>query len=322
MKPKSALQDVTLVQLIDRFANDDTARQHLESIRWEKGIVCPKCGCKEQRQFSAIAANPAKKVRAGLRYCASCKSQFTVTIGTIFEDSHIPLRKWLIAWYLICSSKKGVSSLYLQRALELGSYRSALFMAHRIRYALKDSIFTDKLSGTVEADEGFIGGTPDKTNKSTEPLKGYRVNSNKIAVMAMMERGGRVRSQVVPSISGGNLKKAIEENVAVFSEVHTDAWKGYRNLGPKYFHFSVKHQANEFTRHEAERTVTVNSVESYFSLLKRGVIGTFHHISPKYLPLYLAEFDHRHNFRKQTDGTRTDSGLRKVEGKRLMYRTA
>lgn len=314
MKPKSALEDVTLVQLVDRFADDDKARAHLESIRWENGIVCPKCSCKEQRKFSTIAANKLKKVRAGLRYCAECKSQFTVTIGTIFEDSHIPLRKWLIAWYLICSSKKGVSSLYLQRALELGSYRSALFMAHRIRYALKDSVFTDKLSGTVEADECFVGGTTQGEGQAG-------AKSNKTPVMAMMERGGRVRSQVMTTVSGANLKKAIAENVAVFSEVHTDSLHAYKTLPPQYFHFSVKHRAGEYTRHEAERTVTVNSVESYFSLIKRGVIGTFHHISPKYLPLYLAEFDHRHSFRKETDGTRTDMGLRKVEGKRLMYQT-
>lgn len=312
MKPKSSLENVTLIQLVDRFATDDIARTHLESIRWENGIVCPKCGCNAQRQFSTIAHNPLKKVRAGLRYCAECKSQFTVTIGTIFEDSHIPLRKWLIAWYLICSSKKGVSSLYLQRALELGSYRTALFMAHRIRYALKDSIFTDKLSGTVEADECFIGGT---LQGSGEP--GHK--STKTAVVSMMERGGRVRSQVMPVISGNNLKQAIRDNVEICSEVHTDCNPRYVGLEPKYSHHAVKHRANEFLRKEGERVVTTCSVESFFSLLKRGVVGTFHHISPKYLPLYLAEFDHRHNFRKETDGFRTDMGLRKVEGKRLMY---
>jgi len=312
MKPKSALENVTLVQLIDRFATDDIARAHLESIRWENGIVCPKCGCKEQRQFSTIAPNPEKKVRAGLRYCAECKSQFTVTIGTIFEDTHIPLRKWLIAWYLICSSKKGVSSLYLQRALELGSYRSALFMAHRIRYALKDSIFTDKLSGTVEVDECFVSGA-----KESEVKPGRKRNLT--PVVSMMERGGRVRSQVMPVISGNNLKQAIRENVEICSEVHTDCNHGYVGLEPKYSHHSVKHRANEFIRKESERVVTTCSVEAFFSLLKRGVVGTFHHISPKYLPLYLAEFDHRHNFRKVSDGTRTDMGLRKVEGKRLMY---
>lgn len=316
MKPRSALENVTLVQLIDRFATDDTARAHLESIRWKDGIVCPHCGCKAQRQFSTIAANPAKKVRAGLRWCADCKKQFTVTIGTIFEDSHIPLRKWLIAWYLICSSKKGVSSLYLQRALELGSYRSALFMSHRIRYALKDSVYPDKLSGTIEADECFVSG-----GSKGEGTAGRRKQT---PVVAMLERGenGRVRSQTMPVISANNLRQAIRDNVEICSEVHTDANYAYRNLEPKYTHKSVKHCAGEYSRREGEKLVTTASVESFFSLLKRGVVGTFHHISPKYLPLYLAEFDHRHNFRKASDGTRTDMGLRKVEGKRLMYQTA
>lgn len=297
MKPKSALKDVTLVQLIDRFADDDTARAHLESIRWPNGIVCPKCGCKAQRQFSTIAANPKKKVRSGLRYCGECKSQFTVTIGTIFEDSHIPLRKWLIAWYLICSSKKGISSLQLQRALELGSYRTALFMSHRIRYALKDDVFTDKLSGVIEADECFVGGASNG--------QGQAGRKKQTPVMTMVERGGRARSKVMPVISGNNLKEAIRDSVQICSEVHTDAHHGYKGLGPKYDHFSVKHRANEFSRKEGERLVTTASVESFFSLLKRGIVGTFHHISPKYLPLYLAEFDHRHNFRKSTDGERT-----------------
>lgn len=306
-------KDLTLIQLFDRFDTDEKARKHLEGIRWKNGIVCPHCQCADQTKFTERKANPQKKVRAGLRFCLSCKKQFTVTIGTIFEDSHIPLRKWLIAWYLICSSKKGISSLQLQRNLELGSYRSALFMAHRIRYALKDSVFTHKLSGVIEADEAFIGGRAE--GKGTGGTAG-----GKIPVIAMLQRGGEVRSQVLPSISGQTLRQAIKDNVMICSEVHTDANYAYRALEPKYTHKSVKHCANEFSRHELNGVVTTNSVESFFSLLKRGVVGTFHHISPKYLPLYLAEFDHRHNCRKTTDGERTDRGLLKVEGKRLMYR--
>ena len=117
MKTKSALKDLTLIQIIERFPTDETARQHLESIRWKNGIVCPHCKCSDQAQFALRSANPAKKVRSGLRFCSNCQSQFTVTIGTVFESTHIPLRKWLIAWYLICSSKKGISSLQLQRLL-------------------------------------------------------------------------------------------------------------------------------------------------------------------------------------------------------------
>src|SRR5580704_9999179 len=137
-QPLDDKEDMTLIQIMDRFATDESAREHLEGIRWPKGvIVCPHCKCNDQSKFSSIKANRVSKVRAGLRYCSACGQQFTVTIGTIFEDSHIPLRKWLMAWYLICSSKKGISSLQLQRLLELGSYRSALFMAHRIRHAIK-----------------------------------------------------------------------------------------------------------------------------------------------------------------------------------------
>ena len=152
MKTNDAPKDLTLIQLFDRFGTDAKARKHLENVLWPKGIVCPHCQCHDQAKFSTINPNPAAKTRAGLRWCSGCKKPFTVTIGTIFEDSHIPLRKWLIAWYLLCSSKKGISSLQLQRLLELGSYRTALFMTHRIRHALKETGFAEKLDGTIEAD--------------------------------------------------------------------------------------------------------------------------------------------------------------------------
>ena len=158
MKTKQGPKDLTLIQILNRFNTDEKARKHLEKVLWKDGIVCPHCKCNDKMMFSEIAANPAKKIRAGLRYCSNCKSQFTVTIGTIFEDSHIPLRKWLIAWYLICSSKKGISSLELKRILEIGCYGTVLFMSHRIRYALKETGYADKLSGTIEIDETQVGG--------------------------------------------------------------------------------------------------------------------------------------------------------------------
>jgi transposase-like protein len=136
MKIKSPLKGLTLIQIITHFDTDEKARKHMEQVLWRNGIVCPHCKCKDPTKFSSIAANRATKVRPGLRYCSNCKRQFTVTIGTIFEGSHIPLRKWLIAWYLLCSCKKGIAALELQRLLEIGCYGSALFMAHRIRHAL------------------------------------------------------------------------------------------------------------------------------------------------------------------------------------------
>jgi len=313
MKTKPAPKDLTLIQLFDRFGTDDKARKHLESVLWKNGIVCPKCKCNDQDKFSVIEPNEAAKTRAGLRWCSNCKDKFTVTIGTIFEDSHIPLRKWLIAWYLLCSSKKGISSLQLQRLLELGSYRTALFMAHRIRFALKETGYAEKMTGTIEVDETFIGGEKAGVGSGNK--------FHRTPVMAMVQRGGQVRSKVMPTVNGANLKQAIRENVQICSEVHTDSHFGYRGLEPKFTHKYVKHNAGEFSRHEGENVVTTASVESFFSLLKRGVVGTFHHVSAQHLPLYLAEFDHRHNCRKMTDGERTDVGLTKVLGKRLIYKT-
>lgn len=312
MKMKSRLKNLTLIQIISHFDTDEKARKHLEHVLWRGGIVCPHCKCNDQTKFSDIAANPAKKVRAGLRYCSNCKSQFTVTIGTIFEDSHIPLRKWLIAWYLLCSCKKGIAALELKRLLEIGCYGTALFMAHRIRYALKAESYADKLSGIVEADECFIS--------RTSAGQGRDGKGKPVPVMALVQRGGPVRSQVLPTVCGANLKQAIRDNVQLCSEVHTDANMAYRGIEPKFTHKSVKHCAGEYSRHEGENVVTTASVESFFSLLKRGVIGTFHHVSPQHLHLYLAEFDHRHNCRKITDGERTDVGLLKAAGKRLIYK--
>src|SRR5580658_4621741 len=150
--------DLTLDEINQRFSADSAARAYLESVWWPDGAVCPHCKNHDQKKIWKATANAAAKIREGLYVCGQCKKSFTCTVGTVFEDSHIPLRKWLIAWYLNCSSKKGVSSLQLQRILDLGSYRTALFMQHRIRHALRDPIYNDKLSGTVEVDETYIGG--------------------------------------------------------------------------------------------------------------------------------------------------------------------
>jgi transposase-like protein len=232
-----------------------------------------------------------------------------VTVGTIFENSHIPLQKWIVAWYLLCSSKKGISSLQIQRNLGLGSYRTALFMMHRIRYALKDPIFTTKLSGTVEVDECYVGG---KTKG-----KGRHYVGNKTPVVAMVERKGNVRSMVMEQVNSKNIKAALKEHVQLSTHLMTDESKPYPAATRDFAsHQKVHHTQQEYVRDD----VRTNTVEGYFSLIKRGIIGTFHHVSKKHLPLYLAEFDHRYNHRKVTDGERTLEGLAKVEGMRLLYR--
>jgi transposase-like protein len=300
--------NLTLDEIQNRFATDEAARAYLEEIRWPHGVICPHCRNGNQDKFWEIKANKGKSIRAGLRQCVECKKQFTVTVGTIFEDSHIPLRKWLVAWYLLCSSKKGISSLQIQRMLGLGSYRTALFMMHRIRYALKHPSFDQKLptsyKNPVEVDETYIGG---KCKPMSNKWK------NKTAVVALVERGGNVRSQVMERVTAENLRKVIAENVAPFSYVNTDDHLGYRGLDRKYEHGIVKHGAKEYVRGD----VHTNTIEGFFSLLKRGVVGTFHQVSRKHLPLYLAEFDHLYNYRKTTDGERTIEGIKLAEGKRL-----
>ena len=306
--PEETPKDLTLDQIMERFNTDEKARAYWESIHWPNGAVCPHCKNNDQKSICKIQANTETKVRAGLHQCAKCGKQFTSTIGTIFEDSHIPLRKWIVAFYLNSSSKKGISSLQLQRILDLGSYRTALFMQHRIRHALRDPIFNDKLSGTVEADETYVGG---KTRGHGRHFMG-----NKVPVVSLVERGGKVRSQVMKHVTGKNLKAVLKANVSPDSTIMTDDFRAYRKATKDFAsHQAVNHSAGEYVRGLAH----TNGVEGFFSLLKRGVVGTFHHVSEQHLPLYLAEFDHRHNFRNVTDGQRTVEALKKANGKRLTY---
>jgi transposase-like protein len=313
MKAKSMLPtpaDLTLDEIQSRFSTDETARQYLEEIRWPNGVVCPHCKNADQSCIWQIKENRAKQIRAGLYHCAKCDKQFTCTVGTIFEDSHIPLRKWLVAWYLLCSSKKGISSLQIQRMLGLGSYRTALFMMHRIRYALAHPEFAGMLSGTVEMDETYIGGKA-RNVKVGQPFK------EKICVVSLVERGGNARSMVMERVTAENLQRAIREHIEVGSTVCTDDFLAYRSMPKIFTHKAIKHSAKEYARKEGDFTVHTNTAESKFSLLKRGIIGTFHQVSKKHLPLYLAEFDHRYNHRDITDGERTISALKCAEGKRL-----
>ena len=234
MKAKSMLptpEDLTFDEIQSRFATDEAARAYLEEIRWPNGVVCPHCKNADQDKFYTIKASTVAKVRAGLRQCVECKKQFTVTVGTIFEDSHIPLRKWLVAWYLLCSSKKGISSLQIQRMLGLGSYRSALFMMHRIRYALKHPSFAEKLMGTIEVDETYVGG-------KTQTQSRWK---NKTAVVSLVQRGGDVRSMVMERVTGENLQKFVRENVVVCSPVCTDEHPGYTENAQDFTHKGVKH---------------------------------------------------------------------------------
>lgn len=302
--------DLNLVEIMQHFSTEEQAREYLESIRWPDGPVCPHCGCFEK--IYPIEPNPAKKIRPGLYECGDCHGQFTVTVGTIFERSKVPLTKWLLAWYLLCSSKKGYSAAQLQRSLGLGSYRTAWFMMHRIRYALADPAFDEKLgngTGIVEADETYIGGKVKG--------KGRAYKGNKTAVVTLVERNGDARSRTMLRVTGSNLDDVLAGNIVPSARLMTDEHPGYRKPGRRFAaHETVCHSRDEYVRGD----VHTNTVEGYFANLKRGLHGIYHHVGSHYLNQYLAEFDFRYNTRHETDGQRTVAALRKAEGKRLMLR--
>jgi transposase-like protein len=304
-------EPLTLGVYEPRFTDPIEAATYLESIRWPNGPVCPHCGESEKRPY------PLKSETRKLYKCAACRKQYTVTIGTTFEGSHIPLHKWLLAFYLLCSSKKGMSAHQLHRMLDV-TYKSAWFMAHRIRYAMEQPPFARPLEGVVEADETYVGGK-ERNRKRQDKQKKTGRGTNKTPVVALVERGGEVRSFRMANVTGLELKGAIRRNVSRDARIMTDSFKSYRGLGKEFAsHEYVSHSDGEYVRGD----VHTNTAENYFSILKRGIDGTYHHISEAHLPRYLAEFDFRYNHRiglGVTDAERTRRALAGVVGKRLTY---
>ena len=301
--------DINTLTLADvtKFT-EEQAREYLEAIRWPKGADCVHCGSPKVTRLGGKAA------KWGLYKCRDCRKKFTVMVGTIFEDSHIPLRSWVIAFHMMCSSKKGYSAKQLQRNLGLKSYKSAWHMAHRIRHAMATGDFQKPLQGEVEIDETYVGGRV--IGKGVKAGK-----DNKAPVVSLVERGGSVRSFHVANVTAENLKPIVRQHVAEQAQVNTDDASVYRFVIPESMgHDVVEHKRKEYSRLEGGRLITTNTVEGYFSLLKRGVYGTFHSISKKHLPRYLAEFDFRYNARKVEDGERTALAIQGAEGKRLMYK--
>ncbi len=306
--------DLTLIEIMKRFSTEEAAREYFEKLRWPDGPVCPHCSNAQQARIYKVTPNPEKKIRAGLYKCAECELSFSATIGTVCEDSHIPLNKWLIGFYMMCASKTQVSALQLQRQLEIGSYRSALHLCQRIRFALMDIDHANQLQGSVEADETYIGGV--------KHGMGRRYTGNKTAVMAMIERGGEVRSHVVKKVTGEVLGRLLEKHVSKSANLNTDESPLYKKPGKKFAsHDTVNHGDEEYVRYDASgRLATTNTAEGFFGNSKRSLDGTHHHVSAKYLPFYLAELDYKYNTRGLTDGTRTATAIPKIVGKRLMLR--
>ena len=285
------------------FQDAEAAREHLERIRWPEGPVCPFCG-------SVNRAYETKKV--GRYRCGEpeCRKDFTVTVGTLFERSHIPLNVWFQAVYLLCSSKKGMSAHQLHRMLSV-TYKTAWFMAHRIREAMRDGKFPGPLGGenkVVEADETYVGGKA-KNRKGKVPPKE--------AVVSLVERDGSVRSFHVPDVSAKTLKPILKAQIDEASYLMTDEAKVYKKLGKGFSgHGTVNHSIEEYVRGGFWHT---NTLEGYFSLLKRGIVGVYHHVGSQHLKRYVGEFDFRYNSRNVTDSERAVLALKGIGGKRLTY---
>jgi transposase-like protein len=300
------------------FHDERAAFDRVERVIWPQGPVCFHCGC--TGRISAIKPNPEKRVRYGLKKCGDCKKQFTVRMGTIFEESKLPLHIWLQAMHLMCSSKKGVSSHQLHRTLEI-TYKTAWFLSHRIREAMRDGELAPfgGGGGVVEADETFIGRDPDAA-----PSKMAIRNMN--AVMTLIDRDtGRARSQVmdVSEINAANIAGILSANVAREARLMTDEGKHYIPAGKAFAdHQSVAHGRGEYVRRQ-EPEVHSNTVEGFYSIFKRGMKGVYQHCSKKHLHRYAAEFDFRYSNRSALgieDTTRATIALKGVVGRRLTYR--
>lgn len=309
-----------------QFQDADKARQYLEAVRWPHGAVCPHCGTVSKDHY---ALNGAAH-RPGLWKCKDCRKQFSVTVGTVFERSKIPLHQWMQAVYLICSSKKGCSSHQLQRSLDV-QYKTAWFMSHRIREAMKapGGMFNTG-GGTIEADATYVGGKEKNRHRSKRNPK-IIGGVGKQCVFALVERNGGVRSLHIPSVNAKTLKPILTEQLnTAKTRLMTDGERILRALTPMVGnHETVNHEAGEYVRGDAH----TNTVEGYFSILKRGIIGTFHRVSPQHLQRYVSEFDFRYNHRETrvkvngkwekagfSDTERTDAALKCISGKRLTYR--
>ena len=275
---------MTLVDVINLFDIDERCRELLVRLRWPNGVECTRC------KMPAVELATAKQ----LFYCKECDYQFTVTAGTIFNDSHLPLQKWFLATLLLCEAKKGMSALQLKRTIwgqHKGSYKTAWYLCHRIRAAMKEAD-QPMLDGTIEMDETYVGG------KNRGAGRGARL-ANKEVVIGIRQRNGALRFFHAEDAKSGTLAKYIQENVSADVDVLiTDSFPAYKNAVGDTEHKTVNHLAKEYVRYEDGACITTNTIESAFSLFKRAVMGSWHRISAKHLPAYLNEMTFRFNRRK------------------------
>jgi transposase-like protein len=296
------------------FTDEAKAREHFEAIRWPDGPYCPHCGETER-----VYRLHGESHREGLLYCNACNGSFTVMTGTVMERSHVPLNKWALAFRMMNGSKKGVSAHQLHRSIGV-TYKTAWFMCHRIREAMRDmmpELGGGSLGGqnkVVEVDETYVGGKARNRKDHVPP---------KEPVLSLVERGGRVRSHHVANVTGRTLGEVMDAEIDKATYIMTDDAPVYDAITEKFAgHGTVNHSIEEYVRAQFWHT---NTAEGYFSILKRGIIGTYHHVSAAHLHRYLAEFDFRYNERAANgvdDTQRTAKAIEGAGGKRLTYRQA
>lgn len=317
-RPAGSDKSAIITALPKACADELAAVEFIESLRWsETGPCCQRCG--DTDVYKMTDRKTGERNKRFLWKCNGCQKQYTVRVGTVMEDSRIPLRHWAYALWKACSSKKGVSALQIKRETGL-TYKSALFMMHRIRFGMaEDWRGEPKLSGIVEADETYVGGKPRNKQKGKGPQKGW-LQTRKTPVVSLVQRGGNIRSFVTADVTSNNLARILRENITADTHLMTDSSVVYRShviQSPVAKHDMTNHRAGEYAKPGG---IHSNTVESAFSLLKRGIYGTFHHVSRKHLHRYVSEFDFRWNARKVDDGERLARAIRSSVGKRLRYR--
>jgi transposase-like protein len=294
----------SLLQMMQAIPDEQTAIDHFTAIRWKRGAFCPHCDSSKVYHFADKRSHK----------CGDCRKRFSIRVGTIFEDSKLPIRTWLLAIWLITSHKKGIASTQLAKDLGI-TQKSAWFVTHRLRYAIRTQSFNRPLDGEIEADETFVGGK-EKNKHAHQRTGGKQGGKGKTAVLGILERGGELRTGITPNLSAKSVQTVIRDNVAKGASVMTDEHGAFVGLQGDYSHHRVNHSAGEYVRHYVLHT---NGIESVWALFKRQIVGTHHWLSPKHLAKYLSEMTWRFNLRDMDEGDRVNALLAQTAG-RLTYR--
>jgi len=312
MAKRHHLSKSEVIGAIPLACSDETAAvEFLEKQRWGNTPACVKCGSVDV--YKMKDAKTGERNRRYLWRCHDCKEQYTVRVGTVYEESRIELRHWCYAFWRACTSKKGVSALEIKRHCQI-SYKSALFLMNRIRFAMAPNADEPKLTGIVECDETYVGGKPRYKGASKRGR-----GTSKTPVFAAVQRNGKIRRRVVTDVTGETLKDAIREEIDTQARIITDDYPDYKGIGSEYAggHDSVCHSTKEYVRGD----VHTNTAESSFALVKRGIVGIYHNVSREYVHRYIWQLDFTWNNREMNDGERMVAAIRSAEGKRLRYQS-